>query len=75
MKIPRRRLLHLAGGAAVLPVVSRFAQAQAYPSRPVHIIVGFAPGGVADITARLMGQWPAGIQFSGQVSRDSGFTM
>jgi len=58
MKLPhRRQFLHLAAGAAALPVVSRIARAQAYPTRPVHIIVGFAAGGVADITARLIGQW------------------
>jgi hypothetical protein len=57
MKIPRRRFLHLAAGVAALPAVSRFAFAQAYPSRPVRIIVGFAPAGGADIMARLIGQW------------------
>jgi tripartite-type tricarboxylate transporter receptor subunit TctC len=57
MKLPRRRFLHLAAGAAALPVVSRPAHAQAYPARPVHIIAGFAAGGGVDITARLIGQW------------------
>src|SRR5262245_45943274 len=57
MKLPRRRFLHLAAGAAALPAVSRFAWAQAYPIRPVRIIVGFAAGGAGDIAARLMGQW------------------
>jgi tripartite-type tricarboxylate transporter receptor subunit TctC len=57
MKLPRRAFLHLAAGAAALPAVSRFASAQAYPTRPVRMIVGFAPGGPADILARLIGQW------------------
>jgi tripartite-type tricarboxylate transporter receptor subunit TctC len=57
MKLPRRRFLHLAAGAAALPTVSRFARAQAYPSRPVRWIVGFTPGAGTDITARFMGQW------------------
>jgi tripartite-type tricarboxylate transporter receptor subunit TctC len=56
MKLPRREFLYLAGAAA-LPTVSRIATAQAYPARPVRIIVGFAPGGATDIMARLMGQW------------------
>jgi tripartite-type tricarboxylate transporter receptor subunit TctC len=57
MKLPRRKFLHLATGAAALPAVSRFAWAQTYPARPVRIIVGFPPGGSVDITARLIGQW------------------
>jgi len=57
MKPPRRKFLHLAAGAAALPAVSRFACAQAYPSRPVHLVVPFGPAGATDITARFIGQW------------------
>ncbi len=56
MKLPRRRFLHLAAGAAALPVVSRIARAQAYPSRPVRWIVGAGPGSSPDVVARLVGQ-------------------
>ena len=57
MKLPRRQFLRLAASAAALPAVSRVAWAQAYPSRPVRIIISTAAGGTADILVRLMGQW------------------
>jgi tripartite-type tricarboxylate transporter receptor subunit TctC len=57
MKLPRRQFLHLAASAAALPAVSRIARAQAYPARPVRIIVGFAPGQAIDIVTRIIGQW------------------
>ena len=58
MKLPcRRQLLHLAVGAVALPTVSRIARAQAYPSRPVRIFVGFPPGGAADTIVRIIAQW------------------
>ena len=59
MKLPRRKFLHLAAGAAALPVTSRIAWAQAYPTRPVRIIVGTPLGGAPDTLARLTGQWLA----------------
>ena len=57
MKLPRRRFLHLAAGAAALPAISRVARAQAYPTRPVRIICASAAGTSPDIAARLIGQW------------------
>jgi tripartite-type tricarboxylate transporter receptor subunit TctC len=57
MKLPRRQFLRLGAGVAALPAMSRKARAQAYPMRPVRIVVGFPPGQSADISARLLGQW------------------
>ena len=57
MKIRRRSFFRLAAGAAALPALPRFAGAETYPSRPVHLIIGYPPGGSADMTARLFGQW------------------
>jgi tripartite-type tricarboxylate transporter receptor subunit TctC len=57
MKLPRRKFLHLAAGAATLPAVSRTAWAQAYPTRPLRWIIGFPPGGGADTVSRIMAQW------------------
>src|SRR6516165_2282796 len=56
MKLPRRTFLHLAAGAAALPALPHIAWAQAYPTRPLHCIVGYAPGGMTDIFVRLVGQ-------------------
>ena len=57
MHLPRRAFLHLAAGAAALPAVSQMARAQTYPTRPLRLIIGYPPGGSADVTARLTGQW------------------
>jgi len=57
MKLPRRKFLQLAAGAAALPALPRYALALDYPTRPIHLIVGFPPGGVNDLYARLIGQW------------------
>src|SRR5262245_52111276 len=57
LKLPRRKFLHLATGAAALPALPHIARAQAYPTRPVRIIVGFAAGSAPDVVARLIGQW------------------
>ena len=57
MKLSRRSLLHLSAGAVALPALSRRARAQTYPVRPIRLIIGYTPGGSADITARLTGQW------------------
>ncbi|MFZ2075894.1 MAG: tripartite tricarboxylate transporter substrate binding protein [Xanthobacteraceae bacterium] len=57
MRLSRRKLLHAAAGAAVVPAVARVASASDYPTRPVHLIIGYPPGGSADMTARLTSQW------------------
>ena len=57
MTLPRRRFLHLAAGAAALPAVSRVASAQAYPSRPIILVVPFPPGGPTDLIGRMVGEW------------------
>ena len=56
MKVPRRQFLYLAAIAATLPALSRFASAQSYPTRQVHLLEGFGAGGAVDVVARLIGQ-------------------
>src|SRR5215470_17790910 len=75
MKVPRRQLLRLVAGAAVLPAASRLAPAQTYPARPVRVIVGQAAGSSSDITARLITQWASerlGQQFIVEVRPGAG---
>jgi len=75
MKLSRRKFLYLAAGAAAVPVSARTAIAQAYPARPVRIIVGFGPGGAPDIVSRLLGQWLSerlGQQFLVEVRSGAG---
>ena len=69
MKIPRRKFLHLAAGAAALPALPRAASALDYPTRPVRIVVGVPPGTGADIDARLIAQW---LSFSVLFAKDPG---
>src|SRR3954454_14383758 len=57
MRYPRRHFLRLAGAAATLPILPRVTRAQTYPTRPVRLMVGYPPGGVVDMFARLIGQW------------------
>src|SRR5215471_5036810 len=57
MKLPRRQFLRLAAGAVALPAMSRITAAQSYPTRPVHLVVGYPPGGAPDIVSRLIAEW------------------
>src|SRR3982074_2818114 len=57
MKLPRRKFLHLAAGAAALPDLSRIARAQTYPTRPVRLIVPFGPAGATDVVGRIVGEY------------------
>jgi hypothetical protein len=81
MKLRRRQFLSVAAGAATLPVTSRFAGAENYPTRPVHLVVGFFPGGLTDILARILtvslsqrlGQQFTQLTYSLLISRQSIF--
>src|SRR5436190_22697284 len=57
MKLPRRKFLHLAAGAAAVPIASRIASGQTYPTRPVRFIVPYPPGGATDVAARVIGEY------------------
>jgi tripartite-type tricarboxylate transporter receptor subunit TctC len=57
VKLPRRQFLRLAAGAVALPAMSRITAAQSYPTRPVHLVVGYPPGGAPDIVSRLIAEW------------------
>ena len=75
MRLPRRKFLQVAAGAAAMPTVARIARAQAYPARPVRVFVGQAAGSSSDITARLISQWVSqrlGQQFIVEVRPGAG---
>ena len=57
MTLPRRKFLRAVAGTAMLSSIAQIARAQVYPTRPIHLVVPFTPGGTTDIVARLVGQW------------------